>query len=290
MNTTATSTPRTPRASRRDLVIALLVGLSLLLMACPRITEVQQPSSAQQGEVVDVTVTLEFCCGSDDAHRGIVSVLVPEDWAFVAGTYDGFAGSGDMLEDEGWADSTEIVAPSPDGMKWIGSISDEAYPVLPEDDGVYDVTFQLQVGQTTGDFDLGYFSTYEQPTGGISFHPCGRDCIATADTVMNVPITVRAGVANEGDAQPGAFTLAQNYPNPFRSATTLPYTLDRAASVRVTVFDAAGREIAVLDEGSRATGDHTVDFDAAGLASGTYLYRLEADGVVVQTRMMTLAK
>ena len=60
--------------------------------------------------------------------------------------------------------------------------------------------------------------------------------------------------------------------------------------MRVTVFDAAGREIAVLDEGSRGTGDHTVDFDAAGLASGTYLYRLEVDGAVVQTRMMTLAK
>ena len=107
---------------------------------------------------------------------------------------------------------------------------------------------------------------------------------------MYVPITVNAAVANEGDAQPGTFTLGQNYPNPFRSATTLPYALDRAASVRVTVFDAAGREIAVLDEGSRGTGDHTVDFDAAGLASGTYLYRLEADGAVVQTRMMTLAK
>ena len=39
---------------------------------------------------------------------------------------------------------------------------------------------------------------------------------------MNVPITVNAAVANEGDAQPRTFTLGQNYPNPFRSATTLP--------------------------------------------------------------------
>ena len=141
MNTTATSTtPRAPRAFRRDLVIALalLVALPLLLVAC-YIAEVQQPSSAEQGEVIDVTVTIEI--RGEHTTRGIASVLVPEDWAFVAGTYDGPAGYGDMLEDEGWADSTEIVLPSADGMKWIGTISDEAYTFSDED--VYDVAFQL---------------------------------------------------------------------------------------------------------------------------------------------------
>ena len=70
MKTTATSTPRSPRAFRRDLVIALalLVGLSLLLMACPEITDVRQPSSAQQGEVIDVTVIIEGI-GNEPAGR-----------------------------------------------------------------------------------------------------------------------------------------------------------------------------------------------------------------------------
>lgn len=288
MNAPATSTPRATRAFRRDLAIALalLVGLPLLLVAC-EITEVQQPSSALQGEVIEVVVTIQIPGDDANPHRGVVSVLVPEDWAYVAGSYDGPAGTGDMLEDEGWGDSTDIVLPAPDGMKWIGTISDEGYAVS-NAPVFYDATIQLQVGQTTGDFDIGYFTTNDAfATADIAF---GDNESNTADSLMNVPITVNPSVANEDGAQAGTFTLGQNYPNPFRSATAIRYELDRAAAVRVTVFDAAGREIAVLDEGSRAVGEHTVDFEAAGLASGTYLYRLEADGEIVETRMMTLAK
>ena len=257
-------------------------------MACG-FTEVQQPSPAVQGEIIEVIVTIGNSNSTATPRRGVVSVLVPEDWAYVSGTYEGTNVSGAMLEDEGWADSTEIVLGSPDGMKWIGTISDEGY-AQNDSTHTYKVAFQLQVGQTTGDFDLGYFTTADAfATAEIVFSQ-GDCCGGWNADFQIVPITVNAAVANEGDAPPRTFTLGQNYPNPFRSATTLPYALDRAASVRVTVFDAAGREIAVLDEGSRATGDHTVDFDAAGLASGTYLYRLEAEGAVVQTRMMTLAK
>lgn len=286
MNTNAT--PTLSRIKRRELigVLTMFFALPLLLVAC-EIIEVQQPSSASQGDVIEVTITIEQPVEDANPHRGIVSVLVPEDWAFVSGTYSGDAGPGDMLEDEGWSDSTETVLPAPDGMKWIGTISDEAYAVA-NPSAFYDVTLQLQVGQATGDFGLGYFTTNDAfGTADIVF---GASAENTADSLMNVPITVNPGTASEGDAQPGVFTLAQNYPNPFRSATAIAYALERPAAVRVTVFDATGREIAVLEEGARAAGDHTVDFDAAGLASGTYLVQLKADGEIVATRTMTLAK
>lgn len=286
MNTNAT--PTLSRIKRRELlgVLAMFVALPLLLVAC-EIIEVQQPSSASQGEVIEVTITIEQPVEDANPHRGIVSVLVPEDWAFVSGAYSGSAGPGDMLADEGWSDSTEIVLPAPDGMKWIGTISDEAYPVA-NAPTFYDVTLQLQVGQTTGDFGLGYFTTNDAfGTADIVF---GASAENTADSLMNVPITINQGTASEDEAQPGAFTLAQNYPNPFRSATTIAYALDRPAAVRVTVIDATGREVAVLEEATRAAGDHTVEFEAAGLASGTYLVQLEADGNIVATRTMSLAK
>jgi hypothetical protein len=288
MNTTATPHTRTPRFSRRFLsaLLVLFVGLPLVLAAC-EIIEVMQPSSAEQGEVIEVTLTIEQPIEDTNPHRGVVSVLVPEDWAFVSGEYSGDAGPGDMLEDEGWSDSTEIVLPAPAGMKWIGTISDEAYAVT-NPPGFYDVTFQLQVGATTGDFDIGYFTTNDAfGTADIAFGPSEEN---TADTLMNVPIMVNPAVANEEEVQPDAFALAQNFPNPFRTATAITYTLDRAAAVRVTVFDAAGREVSVLEEGTRAAGDYTVDFDARDLAGGTYLYRLEVDGEVVASRTMTLAK
>lgn len=287
MNASATTHPREARTDRRFLaiVLALFIGLPLILAAC-EIIEVQQPSSAVQGEVIEVVVTIEQPVEDANPHKGVVSVLVPEDWAFVSGEYSGDAGPGDMLEDEGWSDSTDIVLPAPAGMKWIGTISDEAYAAS-SPPTFYDVTLQLEVGSTTGEFGIGYFTTNDAfGTADIVF---GASEENTADSLMNVPITVMPSVANEGEAQPGAIALAQNYPNPFRSATAIDYTLERAATVRVTVFDTSGREVAVLDEGARAAGDHTVAFDAAGLASGTYLYKLEADGEVVATRTMTLA-
>ena len=288
MNTNATPQPRPTRAPRRGLlaVLAVLVALPLVLVAC-EIVEVQQPASAVQGEVIEITVTVEQPTEDANPHKGILSVLVPEDWSFVSGAYSGDAGPGDLLEDIGWADSTEILLPAPDGMKWIGMISDEAYAVT-EAPAYYDATIQLQVGQEMGEFELGYFTTTDAfGTADITF---GANDENTADTLMSVPITIEAGTSNEGGAQPGAFRLMQNYPNPFASATTVEYALERAASVRVAVYDAAGREVAVLDAGTRAAGAHTADLDAAGLASGTYLVRLEADGETVATRTMTRAK
>lgn len=288
MNTNATPQPRLTRTTRRELfgVLVLLVALPLILVAC-EIIEVQQPSEAEQGEIIEVTVTVEQPIQDDTPHRGVLSVLVPEDWSFVSGTYSGDAGPGDMLFDEGWSDSTEIVLPAPDGMKWIGTISDEAHAV-PDPPAFFDVTLQLQAGGTLGDFGIGYFTTNDAfATADIEF---GESEENTADTLMNVPITVTPGTSNEDDAQPGAFRLTQNYPNPFVSETTVEYALERAATVRVAVFDASGREIAVLDAGTRGIGTYTVDLDAAGLASGTYLVRLEADGEIVATRAMTLAK
>ncbi|MEM9996450.1 MAG: T9SS type A sorting domain-containing protein, partial [Bacteroidota bacterium] len=218
--------------------------------------------------------------------QGVVSVLVPEDWSFVSGAYDGDAGAGAMLEDEGWADSTNTVAPAPDGMKWIGTLSEEASTASADD--IYDVTLQLQVGQQTGTFNLAYFTTITAfNTMDIDFGPPDDN---TADIVTDVPIEVMMDVANEDQTQPAAFALDQNYPNPFASGTAIRYTLDRAANVRLAVFDAQGREVAVLAEGTHAAGEHAADFEAAALPSGTYLYRLTADGETVDTRRMTVAR
>src|SRR5690606_10612761 len=121
----------------------------------------------------------------------------------------------------------------------------------------------------------------------IEFGPSDTN---TADTTMNVPITVTMGTANEDSAQPRLFTLAQNAPNPFAGTTTVGYALGRAADVRVALYDLVGREVAVLAEGRRAPGEHAVSISARDLPAGTYLYRLEVDGEVVATRRMTLAR
>ncbi len=95
-------------------------------------------------------------------------------------------------------------------------------------------------------------------------------------------------VANEeGSALPKQFALEQNYPNPFNPVTMIGYRLPQRVFVTLKVFDALGRVVATLVEGFKPAGQHHVRWDAANLASGVYLYRLEA-GDVAQTRLMHL--
>ena len=90
---------------------------------------------------------------------------------------------------------------------------------------------------------------------------------------------------------PTSFALEQNYPNPFNPTTTIGFFVPGGASqtVRLEVFDALGREIAVLLNEQLPAGHHTVAFDAVRLGSGVYFYRLRA-GNFSETKRMTLVR
>ena len=75
---------------------------------------------------------------------------------------------------------------------------------------------------------------------------------------------------------PNAFSLKQNYPNPFNPTTMIVYEIPRATRVVLTVFDILGREVTRLVDEVKPPGSYQATWDAAGLASGTYFYRLEA--------------
>lgn len=94
--------------------------------------------------------------------------------------------------------------------------------------------------------------------------------------------------AEEDDVIPESFVLEPNYPNPFNPQTTIGYTLPEATHVYLAVYDALGRQVAVLVDGARPAGRHETVFDAARLPSGMYLYRMTADGQVRTGRMMLL--
>lgn len=94
-----------------------------------------------------------------------------------------------------------------------------------------------------------------------------------------------------GYSFPLQLKLMQNYPNPFNARSIIPYQLDSAAEVRLELFDVMGRRIAVLERGQREAGTYEVALDATrlGLASGIYLYRLQA-GNEVLVRKLSLIK
>ena len=88
---------------------------------------------------------------------------------------------------------------------------------------------------------------------------------------------------------PDIFELQQNYPNPFNPSTTIRFTIKQTASVRVKVYDAAGREMATLMNSRMEPGEHQVLWNASGAASGIYIVRLDA-GAFTQTRKMLLLR
>ncbi len=83
--------------------------------------------------------------------------------------------------------------------------------------------------------------------------------------------------------------LKQNYPNPFNPSTTISYQLPNASNVTLTVYNLIGKKVATLVDGKRRAGRHKVTFNADRLASGVYIYRLEAKGFN-QSRKMLLLK
>ena len=94
---------------------------------------------------------------------------------------------------------------------------------------------------------------------------------------------------NPPQSVPDHFVLFQNYPNPFNPTTMISYQLPANSFVTLKVYDVLGREVEALVNGRQSAGSHSVQFDAAGLPSGVYFYRLEA-GNFTETKRMLLLK
>lgn len=88
------------------------------------------------------------------------------------------------------------------------------------------------------------------------------------------------------EALPETFSLAQNYPNPFNPVTIIEYQLPHDTHVRLVVYDMLGRVVKTLADQTMPAGRHSVAFDAAELASGIYIYRMETSEFVSGKSMM----
>jgi len=95
---------------------------------------------------------------------------------------------------------------------------------------------------------------------------------------------------------PNDFLLYQNFPNPFNPTTKIKFTIPASPlsfgegqGVRLIVYDILGNEIATLVNEEKPAGEHEVEFDASGLTSGIYFYKLQA-GNFVETKKMVLLK
>lgn len=109
--------------------------------------------------------------------------------------------------------------------------------------------------------------------------------VPTADYPPSPP-----GVSGESRAGvlPTAFSLSQNYPNPFNPSTRIEFSLPVGGYARLTVFNVLGEEVARPVDGEETAGLKSVSFDAGGLPSGVYTYRLVSGEFVGSARMLLL--
>jgi len=87
---------------------------------------------------------------------------------------------------------------------------------------------------------------------------------------------------------PKVFSLSQNYPNPFNPSTIINYALPQSGNVTLKVYNIIGQEVATLFQGFQKAGSYTANFDASKLASGVYMYRLQAGQFDATKKMLYL--
>lgn len=138
----------------------------------------------------------------------------------------------------------------------------------------------------TDTLNCGYSTSAAIYTGGTGGYPVGdlnwfpvRYSSWKGDPTMDVE--------ERGEAVPEAFSLAQNFPNPFNPSTQISFTLAKSSKVTLEVYDVLGRQVATLINGDlRSAGRHEMQFNASDMASGVYFYRLTADQKVATMKMM----
>jgi hypothetical protein len=138
----------------------------------------------------------------------------------------------------------------------------------------------IKVANIDGDSDDEVFYTMGYPRG------------TNVPDVMNVFLLDRliTGVQKEDDRVPTTFYLDQNFPNPFNPSTEIKFGIKEASNIDLRIYDALGREVAVLINNQfMSAGSYNVKFNASNLASGTYIYRITT-GVNTVSRKMQLLK
>ena len=102
-------------------------------------------------------------------------------------------------------------------------------------------------------------------------------------------IDVVVGIEDGSSNLPKEFALEQNYPNPFNPTTKISFSIPKASFTKLIVYDLLGREIKVLVKEEKPAGNYEVAFNASGLSSGLYFYKLKT-GNFVETKKMILLR
>ena len=164
-------------------------------------------------------------------------------------------------------------------------------------DPIYaDSNYRLAAGSPCidkGDSSLAYNDLEDPNNTGFAKYPSlgglRNDIGAYGGPFARVLTGQLIGINDPAINIPNDFRLFQNYPNPFNPSTNITFELPVQGNIEIRVYDAAGRETALLFSGFKNAGRHEVTFDASMLSTGVYFYTMKTDRVLL-TRKMILIK
>lgn len=107
------------------------------------------------------------------------------------------------------------------------------------------------------------------------------------DWAPQIPVSVEDDFSSNKQI-PTDYALSQNYPNPFNPTTSIKYQLPKNGVVKISVYDILGAEVLKLVNEEKSAGYHEVQFNASDLASGVYIYRIQAKDFVQSKKMILL--
>jgi hypothetical protein len=85
---------------------------------------------------------------------------------------------------------------------------------------------------------------------------------------------------------PFEYALDQNYPNPFNPVTTIQFSLEKPGKTVLEIYNVLGQKVATLVDGNLSAGAYRYQWNASGMASGVYFYRLRSDNFVATKKML----
>lgn len=123
--------------------------------------KIDQPASAQPGTEINISISVhDNLVPEQNAHKGVLAVLMPDDWEFISCNYSFSVGSGSMGFSPAWTDSAEECYPANnfgENMKWYALISNQGYAY--NDPITIQIDLTLRAGATEGCYNLGYLVT-----------------------------------------------------------------------------------------------------------------------------------
>jgi hypothetical protein len=239
---------------------------------------------AKEGGIIGRTQKNGFgcTCHSESPTIGVLVAITGPDTLTVgqSATYTVTIQGGPLV-----AGGTNIAASNGNLLAIAGDLrkeSDELTHVTPKTPSAGKVTFQFSY---TAPSVVGQQTLF---ANGNSVNFNGENTGDEWNFATNKIINVVQPTGIEDQISANSFELSQNYPNPFNPSTRIQYQVSSNAQVLLQVYDALGNEVGTLVNGWKEAGNHSVNFDASGLSSGIYYYKLSADNFVETKKMIVL--